>query len=218
MPWSMTDSLGPHWEKTGHKDWGFLKLRGDQGHQGKANRWTGTGRGMLIGWLSRILARGPNTAIMCVHCEAVNRSLSDQVSCLAWNPKNRDVLATGSNDGTARLWDFHSSSDGHALSLGKKPSVINHKSIDSSKKNVTAVCWHPDGTILATGAFGHSVSADNFSFPGRGREAFHSIWPITRHHVLRQWCHQCTEVLPVWVSHSDSQKRLHCLLVDRQKC
>ena len=107
---------------------------------------------MLIGCLNRISVHGPNTATMCVQRQAVCRSSCEQVSCLAWNPKNRDVLATGSNDGTARLWDFHNSLDGHSISLAKKPSVINHKSIDSSKKNVTAVCWHPDGTILATGA------------------------------------------------------------------
>ncbi|ORY27896.1 WD40-repeat-containing domain protein [Naematelia encephala] len=77
----------------------------------------------------------------------------DVVSCLAWNPKNRDVLATASSDGTARLWDFHSddSLPPTALSLSKKPTVIHHKSIESSKKIVTALSWHPDGTVLATG-------------------------------------------------------------------
>lgn len=82
------------------------------------------------------------------------------MSCLAWNPKNRDVLATGSSDGTARLWDFLAGSDGHALNLTKKPSAINHKSIESSKKNVTAVCWHPDGTVLATGRSPSMSTAD----------------------------------------------------------
>ncbi|WWC95894.1 hypothetical protein V866_002761 [Kwoniella sp. B9012] len=79
----------------------------------------------------------------------------DAVSCVAWNPKNRDVLATGSGDGTARLWEFTSSSTSptsHLTTL-KKPAVIYHKSIESSKKNVTAVCWHPDGTMLATGSY-----------------------------------------------------------------
>ncbi|WRT67599.1 uncharacterized protein IL334_004571 [Kwoniella shivajii] len=78
----------------------------------------------------------------------------DAVSCVAWNPKNRDVLATGSGDGTARLWDFTPSpnSTSHMI-MAKKPTVIHHKSIESSKKNVTAVCWHPDGTMLATGSY-----------------------------------------------------------------
>ena len=74
------------------------------------------------------------------------------MSCLAWNPKNWDLLATGSGDGTARLWDFHGgTADGRALVMGKKPLAIHHKSIESNKKNVSAVCWHPDGTVVATG-------------------------------------------------------------------
>jgi len=35
--------------------------------------------------------------------------------------------------------------------MGKKPYVISHKSIESNKKAVTALAWHPDGTVLATG-------------------------------------------------------------------
>ncbi|WWC88859.1 uncharacterized protein L201_003774 [Kwoniella dendrophila CBS 6074] len=77
----------------------------------------------------------------------------DAVSCVAWNPKNRDVLATGSNDGTARLWEFTSTSGHSHLKVSKKPTVIHHKSIESSKRNVTAVDWHPDGTMLATGSY-----------------------------------------------------------------
>lgn len=75
------------------------------------------------------------------------------MSTVAWNPKNKDVLATGSGDGTARLWDFHSPTKGDSktLEMGKKPYVISHKSIESNKKAVTALAWHPDGTVLATG-------------------------------------------------------------------
>ncbi|WVW84453.1 hypothetical protein I302_106487 [Kwoniella bestiolae CBS 10118] len=102
----------------------------------------------------------------------------DAVSCVAWNPKNRDVLATGSGDGTARLWEFTSSSSssptGH-LKTTKKPTVIQHKSIESSKKNITALSWHPDGTMLATGSydgvgrlFTPSGSLHNIMTYGRG--------------------------------------------------
>ncbi|WVR06163.1 hypothetical protein IAU60_003193 [Kwoniella sp. DSM 27419] len=76
----------------------------------------------------------------------------DAVSCVTWNPMNRDVLATASADGTARLWEF-GQPDSNEITLSKKPTVIAHKSIESSKKTVTAVCWHPDGTILATGSY-----------------------------------------------------------------
>ncbi|WWC62305.1 uncharacterized protein I303_104901 [Kwoniella dejecticola CBS 10117] len=78
----------------------------------------------------------------------------DAVSCVAWNPKNIDVLATGSSDGTARLWEFADPLKEHLhVTTTKKPTVIHHKSIESSRRNVTAVSWHPDGTMLATGSY-----------------------------------------------------------------
>ncbi|WVF69258.1 hypothetical protein IAT40_004034 [Kwoniella sp. CBS 6097] len=77
----------------------------------------------------------------------------DAVSCVAWNPKNADVLATCSGDGTARLWEFQVSPNTNVPNLQRKPIPIAHKSIESNKKTVTAVCWHPDGTILATGSY-----------------------------------------------------------------
>ncbi|KAL1408418.1 hypothetical protein Q8F55_005230 [Vanrija albida] len=80
----------------------------------------------------------------------------DAVTCLAWNPKDKDALVTGSSDGTAKLWDFleTESASGHALQLSKKPVSIAHKSIDSGKKAVTALGWHPDGTVFATASDG----------------------------------------------------------------
>jgi transducin (beta)-like 1 len=91
------------------------------------------------------------------------REHRDAVTCLAWNPKNRDVLATGSSDGTARLWDFIVGSAGRALETDRKPIVIKHTSIESSKKNVAALSWHPDGTVLATGeCAGQAVEKSSF--------------------------------------------------------
>lgn len=77
------------------------------------------------------------------------------MTCIAWNPKDKDVLVTGSADGTARLWDFLESPGTPigALQLSKKPLSISHKSIDSGKKAVTALVWHPDGTVFATGEY-----------------------------------------------------------------
>lgn len=61
---------------------------------------------------------------------------------------------TGSSDGTAKLWDFEEPTTNGSdlvLQLSRKPSSIAHKSIDSGKKAITALVWHPDGTVFATG-------------------------------------------------------------------
>ena len=85
----------------------------------------------------------------CTLCKA-----NAKVNCVAWNPKDKEVLVTGSSDGTAKLWNFmESDAKYHALQLVKKPSSISHKSIDTGKKAVTALVWHPDGTVFATGWF-----------------------------------------------------------------
>ncbi|OXB37728.1 hypothetical protein J007_02506, partial [Cryptococcus neoformans] len=81
----------------------------------------------------------------------------DVVSNVAWNPKNVDLLATGSSDGFVRLWDFLPPATAPtaacpSLTLPSRPTGISHKGIESSKKTITSVAWHPDGTILATGS------------------------------------------------------------------
>jgi WD40 repeat protein len=79
---------------------------------------------------------------------------------VAWNPKDKEVLVTGSSDGTARLWKFiESDTKGHALQLVKKPPLsISHKAVDTGKKAVTTLVWHPDGTVFATGWLVNTVS------------------------------------------------------------
>lgn len=65
---------------------------------------------------------------------------------------NREVLATASNDGNARLWEFRPQENGsEAVELARESTLIPHKSIESNKKAVTAAVWHPDGSVLATG-------------------------------------------------------------------
>ncbi|EIW66704.1 hypothetical protein TREMEDRAFT_45563 [Tremella mesenterica DSM 1558] len=73
----------------------------------------------------------------------------DQVSCLAWNPTIMDDVATGSSDGTARIW--HLTSNEGDLNKGDRVLVVAHKSVESSKRAVTAVAWHPSGSLWATG-------------------------------------------------------------------
>ncbi|MFV9504686.1 MAG: WD40 repeat domain-containing serine/threonine protein kinase [Oscillochloridaceae bacterium umkhey_bin13] len=58
------------------------------------------------------------------------------VHCLAFSPQ-APIIATGSEDRTARLWDVR---------LGSQmPALLDHRA------GIAGLCYSPDGTILATG-------------------------------------------------------------------
>ncbi|KAJ2722125.1 hypothetical protein GGI07_003510 [Coemansia sp. Benny D115] len=68
----------------------------------------------------------------------------------AWNPALPATLATGSGDGTVRLWDAAARQNSAA-----SVAVLRHSSHEG-RADVTALCWNPQGTLLATVSFaGH---------------------------------------------------------------
>ncbi|WVQ80620.1 hypothetical protein IAT38_002725 [Cryptococcus sp. DSM 104549] len=78
----------------------------------------------------------------------------DFVTVVAWNPKDLDTLASGSGDGFVRLWDFQPPASGQSvatLTLKQKSTAVHHQRIESNKKIVDHVAWHPDGTVFTTG-------------------------------------------------------------------
>ena len=65
---------------------------------------------------------------------------TDDVNCVAWHPTNSDLLCTGSEDGTARVW---------SISTGQE--VMQLKGHTCS---VNCVAWHPTNSdLLCTGSF-----------------------------------------------------------------
>ncbi|KAK2721851.1 F-box-like/WD repeat-containing protein TBL1X [Artemia franciscana] len=74
-----------------------------------------------------------------------------EVFICAWNPTS-DLLASGSGDSTARIWNLN---DGAS---GTRENVLRHciqkgGAEVPSNKDVTSLDWNCDGTLLATGSY-----------------------------------------------------------------
>jgi transducin (beta)-like 1 len=77
---------------------------------------------------------------------------SSEVFMCAWNPVFTDLIATGSGDASARIWQM----GGPDASFGcKAVRELSHGSDTSDRKNkdVTTLEWSADGTLLATGSY-----------------------------------------------------------------
>jgi len=82
-----------------------------------------------------IAARALMSALAFSHAESVLSGHTDAVRAVAWSPDGASV-ATGSRDGTARLWDASTGTVSHVLT--------GHDGM------VDGIAWSPNGTRIAT--------------------------------------------------------------------
>jgi transducin (beta)-like 1 len=79
---------------------------------------------------------------------------TSEVFMCAWNPKTSNgstLLASGSSDSTARIWNVTTGGDGKLCS--STPIVLKHEAGRGAKENqVTTLDWNGTGNMLATGS------------------------------------------------------------------
>ena len=81
----------------------------------------------------------------------VLRGHESEVFICAWNPTT-DLLASGSGDSTARIWDMSDNSS-QPNQLVLRHCIQRGGTEVPSNKDVTSLDWNCDGSLLATGSY-----------------------------------------------------------------
>uniref|UniRef100_A0A8C3LKL5 TBL1X receptor 1 n=1 Tax=Chrysolophus pictus TaxID=9089 RepID=A0A8C3LKL5_CHRPC len=87
----------------------------------------------------------PNKAV-------VLRGHESEVFICAWNPVS-DLLASGSGDSTARIWNLSENSTSGSTQLVLRHCIREGGQDVPSNKDVTSLDWNSEGTLLATGSY-----------------------------------------------------------------
>ncbi|GFX04295.1 hypothetical protein TNCV_3974441 [Trichonephila clavipes] len=85
------------------------------------------------------------------------RGHESEVFICAWNPTS-DLLASGSGDSTARIWNMNDDAAAATAANGATQLVLRHciqkgGTEVPSNKDVTSLDWNSEGSLLATGSY-----------------------------------------------------------------
>jgi transducin (beta)-like 1 len=113
---------------------------------------------------------------------------SEVFTCM-FNPKNPEILATGSGDGTARIWNLSNSANQVVLKHNNNILLDNRVSKDKTK-DISSLDWNVDGSKLATACYDGKVriwSLDGTllqTLSGHTSPIFSTQWSPSSNHVL----------------------------------
>ncbi len=78
---------------------------------------------------------------------------SAEVFVSAWNPTVPDLVASGAGDATVRIWDLTNGEKRENAAEAVATKTVCKHLPSTQAKDVTALDWNPDGTLLASGSY-----------------------------------------------------------------
>lgn len=110
-------------------------------------------KGSASAWVPSLTGKAKNKQVASQNIAKL-KGHKAEVFVSAWNPAVPGLIASGAGDATVRIWDLGPSLAGGDLADFDTiaPTVCKHLP-STHAKDVSALSWNPDGTLLASGSY-----------------------------------------------------------------